>query len=174
MVTRGVYRSSFLFLTMKKLLLVRHAKASHDTGYSDFERPLKTIGIQDAEMMADRLHAGKSIPQVLVTSPSLRTLTTANIFAEHLSLPEPTPIANIYEAGTKTLLNIINELPDKYEFIGLVGHNPAVSDILNYLTGQVNDMPPGAFAVLEFEFDSWKMVSEFTGKLTWFSTPKTE
>jgi phosphohistidine phosphatase len=160
---------------MKKLLLVRHAKASHDTGYSDFERPLKPIGIQDAEMMADRLHADSTtIPQVLVTSPAVRTLATANIFAERLSLPEPTQIDDIYEASTKTLLNIINELPDKYEFIGLVGHNPAVSDILNYLTGQFNDMPPGAFAVVEFEFDSWKMVSEFTGKLTWFSTPKTE
>jgi phosphohistidine phosphatase len=157
---------------MKKLLLIRHAKATHDTGYSDFERPLKPSGLKDATMMAERLLSAYTIPQVIVSSPALRTLSTANIFAEHLSLPKPLIIKEIYEAGTKSLLNIIEELPDKYEFVALVGHNPAISDILYYLTGQVADMHPGAFAVVEFENDSWRMISEYTGKLTWYSTPK--
>jgi phosphohistidine phosphatase len=39
---------------MKKLLLIRHAKAEKDTGAKDFDRPLKYIGMQDAAFMADR------------------------------------------------------------------------------------------------------------------------
>jgi phosphohistidine phosphatase len=40
---------------MKKLLLIRHAKAEKDALGKDFDRPLKYIGIQDAAFMAERL-----------------------------------------------------------------------------------------------------------------------
>jgi phosphohistidine phosphatase len=157
---------------MKKLLLIRHAKASHDTNFNDFERPLKQLGIEDAAVMAQRLHAQSIIPQILITSPALRTLSTANIFAEHLSLTKPVEMKEIYDAGLKTLLNIIEGLPDKYDTIALVGHNPAVSDVLYYLTGKPQDMHPCAIAVIDFNIDSWQLISENTGELVWYSTPK--
>jgi phosphohistidine phosphatase len=157
---------------MKKLLLVRHAKAVHDADYSDFERPLKHSGTRDAITMTDRLSRQSVIPQLLVTSPSLRTLATADIFAEHLGLRKPAEDGRIYDASRQTLLDIINQFPDEYSFIGLVGHNPGISQLLDYYTGDSRDVSPGAVALITFEVDEWELVSRDTGKLTWFSSPK--
>jgi len=88
---------------MKKLLLVRHAKAEKDTGGKDFDRPLKYIGMQDAGFMADRLKEKLMVPEYIVTSPALRARTTAEIFADHLGLPVPATNKSIFEASEKTL-----------------------------------------------------------------------
>jgi phosphohistidine phosphatase len=150
---------------MKRLLLIRHAKATHDTDYKDFERPLKKSGIKDSETMAERLKAQDYIPQIVISSPSLRTKTTADIFAEHLSVSKIQTDKAIYEASEEDLLNIINEFPDQYNFIALVGHNPAISQLLYYLTGQIKNVPPCAIAVIDFEFGEWKLISGNTGNL---------
>ncbi|MGZ3927709.1 MAG: SixA phosphatase family protein, partial [Mucilaginibacter sp.] len=144
---------------MKKLLLVRHAKASHDINYSDFERPLKHSGINDAILMAERLNSESIKPQLLVTSSSLRTLATADIFAEHLALARPKEDIRIYEAGQQTLLDIINEFPDELDFIGLVGHNPGISQLLDYYTNESRDVSPGTIALITFEVNEWKQIS---------------
>jgi phosphohistidine phosphatase len=157
---------------MKKLLLVRHAKAVHDNSYSDFERPLKHKGIEDATAMAERLKSHSIIPQILVTSPSTRTEATANILSEHLSLPQSLQDEAIYEAGERTLINIINAFDNQYDFVGLVGHNPGISQLLYYFTGDSREVSPGTVALIEFGFDKWKLLSGDTGKLNWFSSPK--
>ena len=157
---------------MKKLLLIRHAKAVHDLDYSDFERPLKNSGILDATLMAKRLNTESILPQVLVASPSLRTLATANIFVEHLELPQPIEDARIYDASQQTLLDIIDQFPGDRSFIGIVGHNPGVSQLISYFTKEYPDVPPGSVALITFEADEWQFVSHLTGKLVWFSSPK--
>lgn len=157
---------------MKRLLLIRHAKATHETGFEDFERPLKQSGLQDAAIMAGRLQASGLIPQVLVSSPALRTLSTANVFSQHLSIPAAEEIAGIYEAGQQELVDIISQLGDNHDFIGLVGHNPGIGQILYYLTGEVRDVPPGAVALIEFDTDIWAAVSSNAGKLSYYDSPK--
>jgi phosphohistidine phosphatase len=157
---------------MKKLLLIRHAKAVHDVDYTDFERPLKHSGTEDAILMAERLNSEAIIPQLLVTSPALRTLATADIFAEHLELPKPAEDVRIYDAGQQTLLDIVNQFPDDRNFIGLVGHNPGIGQLLNYLTDESREVSPGAAALITFDIDEWKLISCNMGKLIWFSSPK--
>src|ERR1700712_4364099 len=119
---------------MKKLLLIRHANAAHENNYLDFERPLQQSGLHDAAVMAQRLQAQNIIPQAIISSPALRTITTANVFSEHLSLPAPQPNEHIYEATDATLLHIIDQLPNQHDFIALVGHNPGISHVLYNLT----------------------------------------
>lgn len=157
---------------MKKLLLIRHAKATHESGYSDFERPLTDTGVADAGEMASHLLEKEIKPQSIVTSPALRTHTTANIFTQKLSIAEPTIIKDIYEAADKTLLRIICGLPADQDFMGLVGHNPAVSEVLYTLTGSLKEVPPGTVALIEFDVDSWEEITEDTGKLTYYDNPK--
>ena len=157
---------------MKKLLLIRHAKAVHDLNYDDFERPLKLSGIKDAELMAVRLKANQLIPQQLVASPALRTRSTADIFAAFLSLPGPLLDTRIYEAGPITLLEVINEFNNQYDFIALVGHNPTMEQIVSYLCNVRVEFPTCAIALLEFELDDWAEISAQTGNLSWFSEPK--
>jgi phosphohistidine phosphatase len=157
---------------MKKLLLVRHAKATHETGFADFERPLKPSGLQDAAIMAGRLKETGHIPQLLVASPALRTLSTANVISQHLGIPAAEEILGIYDASQNQLVDIISQLNDDYDFIGLVGHNPGIGQVLYYLTSKIHDVPPGAVALIEFDTKTWETIGEKTGKLVYYDTPK--
>jgi phosphohistidine phosphatase len=157
---------------MKKLLLIRHAKAEKETSVKDINRPLKYIGIQDARFMAERVKEKSLVPQFIITSPALRTKTTAEIFADHLLLPDPEINKAIYEASQQTLLRVINQLPNQYNFIALVGHNPGMSQILYYLTGESREVHTSTVALIEFEIDDWKAVSGDTGQLAYYSSPK--
>ena len=156
---------------MKKLLLIRHAKASHETNTGDFARPLKNSGTKDALDLAKRLKVADLIPQQVYSSPALRAKTTANIITEYLGLPEASYLEAIYEAYDPTLLKIINTLPDQYDFIALAGHNPGFSNIATYLTGKYCNMPTCGAVLINFEIDSWKEVSSDTGDVSWLSDP---
>jgi len=159
---------------MKKLLLIRHAKATHESGYIDFERPLKPSGLRDAAIMAGRLKEQNIIPQALVASPALRTLATADVFAEHMALARPEEIKGIYDAEPEKLMEIINELDNKHDFIGLVGHNPGIGQVLYVLSGQAKDVPPGAVGLIEFDADNWEAIRPNTGKLRYYDSPEDE
>jgi phosphohistidine phosphatase len=156
---------------MKKLLLIRHAKATHETGFVDFERPLKPSGLQDAAIMAGRIKEQGHVPQLLVASPSLRTISTANVFSQHLDLPPAQEILGIYDANEDQLLDIISQLNDDQDFIGLVGHNPGIGQVLYYLSGEAKEVPPGAIALIDFDIDTWANVGSKSGKLTFYDTP---
>jgi phosphohistidine phosphatase len=157
---------------MKQLLLIRHAKAEKDSAGKDFDRPLKYPGIQDARFMADRIKEQSIIPQLIITSPALRTKTTAEIFADTFHLPDPTTKKAIYEASRETWLKVINGLPSEYDTIALVGHNPGVAEILRYLTGEGREVHTSTVALVEFDIDQWSLVTGDMGKLVYYSSPK--
>ncbi|MES2377975.1 MAG: histidine phosphatase family protein [Bacteroidota bacterium] len=157
---------------MKKLLLVRHAKATHETGFVDFERPLKPSGLQDAAIMAGRLKETGHVPQILVASPALRTISTANVLSQHLEVPVADEILGIYEADQNDLVDIVSRLDDTYDSVGLVGHNPGIGQVLYYFTGDARDVPPGAVALIEFDTKTWAATGAKTGKLVYYDTPK--
>ncbi|WP_461452938.1 SixA phosphatase family protein [Mucilaginibacter sp.] len=157
---------------MKRLLLIRHAKAEQGSNSADFDRPLTQSGMQDAAVMAQRLVAKGYKPELIISSPALRTHTTANIFSEHLLSHEVETDIKIYDASENTLLHIINNLPDDRDFIAIVGHNPGISQILYYLTGKIKDVPTCAIAVIEFDEDDWKTLSMEMGDLIYYDEVK--
>jgi len=159
---------------MKTLLIIRHAKAVHENDYTDFERPLKPSGLRDAGIMAARLQEYSIIPQLLISSPALRTLSTANVFSEHLSLPQPQIDKSIYEASLDTLLRIVNELPDAQNFIGIVGHNPGLSHLLYCLTDEVRNMETCAAVLIAFEVNEWAAIGKGSGSIAYYSFPGEE
>lgn len=157
---------------MKKLLIIRHAKATHDSDYEDFDRPLKKSGIKDAGQLAEKLKNDGLIPQKMYTSPALRAKTTAEIVAKHLDIPNMGFISDVYEANESTLLKVVNHFPDQYDFVALAGHNPGVSYITTYLTGQYCNLNTCAAVIIAFELDSWTEISADTGKISWFNEPE--
>ena len=66
---------------MKKIFFLRHAKSSwSDFSLKDFDRPLSTRGIQDAELMGNYFKAKKIDLDVIISSPSKRTKETLDHF----------------------------------------------------------------------------------------------
>ncbi|OKS85477.1 SixA phosphatase family protein [Mucilaginibacter polytrichastri] len=156
---------------MKKLLLIRHAKAAHETNTGDFARPLKHSGEKDALELAKRLVSKDMVPQTVFSSPALRAKTTASIITEHLKLHEASYIEAVYEASDPTLLQIINQLPDQFDFIALTGHNPGLSTITTYLTGKYCSLPTSGAVLINFDTESWGLISAVTGDISWVSDP---
>ncbi len=161
---------------MKQLFIVRHAKSDWgDFNIRDFDRPLNERGHRNAPEMAERFVKKGLSAELIVSSPALRAFTTANYFAKAWDI-EPTLVNTndaIYEANKTTLLSIINKFNNQYEKIALFGHNPGLTDLLNYLTDDFSvSMPTCCVAIIEFPFDDWKLISEGTGKLLVLDYPK--
>ena len=162
----------------KKLLLVRHAKSDWDTdAKSDFDRPLNKRGNKDAPKMAERLLDKHIIPQLLVSSPAIRALSTAKHFAEifNIKKKEIQEEPAIYEASSNALLSIINGFQNKYDFIALFGHNPGITNFaIDLCDTNVYDMPTCGLILIEFPFDDWELVSKGTGEEKLYDFPKNE
>src|SRR5690606_9875428 len=105
-------------LQMKTLLLVRHAKAlPFATTGVDADRPLSEEGLQDAVRMAARLQQRGIRPDRFLSSPALRALTTARIFADCFSL-QPSSIEirpALYMPRPHAFMEDILSLPDEVE-----------------------------------------------------------
>ena len=79
---------------------------------------------------------------------------------------------DIYEASPQRLYQIISAIPDTYESAMLVGHNPGMEGIIQFLTGQLEPMPTAALAVILLNVDNWSAVTAHCGELLSIHRPK--
>jgi len=160
----------------KTLILVRHAKSSwKDTTLNDIKRPLNKRGNKDAPKMGKHMAEHKILPEVIFSSPGLRALTTARLISLKIDIKPTDIIINekIYTFDSEDLLNVIKALKDKYEKVMIVAHNPAITDLVNYLSGsKIDNVPTCGVSVLKFPINSWKKVSKNKAKLDSFDYPK--
>lgn len=159
----------------KQLLLIRHAKSDwRNADLRDFDRPLNKRGQANAPEMAERLMRQHIVPDLIVSSPALRAITTANFFASIWKINAATiqKEPSIYEAGIKSLVSVINKIENQYDRVALFGHNPGLTDLANYFDGHIDNMPTCSVLMLEFPFDDWRMVSAATGKVLLYDYPK--
>jgi len=162
----------------KSLLLIRHAKSDWaDLMLSDFKRTLNHRGDVNAPEMAKRLVKRQLFPQQLISSPAIRAISTAKHFATELNI-KPSDIIQepeIYDALTQSLLSVVNNLDENSDFTALIGHNPALTGLVNYLCDQtIFNIPTCGMALIKFPFEKWKMVSKGTGDLIFFDFPKND
>ncbi len=147
---------------MRNLFLVRHAKSSWDTpGLSDFDRPLNNRGLKDAPEMADLLRGMHVKPDLMISSPANRALTTARFFAKGLGFGEAAVIQNkdIYEAYPSVILRIISALPDTAQTVFLFGHNPTFTDVANNFTDDfIDNVPTCGVVHIESSAANWASV----------------
>jgi len=160
----------------KTLILVRHAKSSwKDTTLNDIQRPLNKRGNKDAPKMGQYMAEHKIQPEVIFSSPGLRALTTARLISVKIDI-QPTDIKivdRIYTFDSKELLAVIKALKNKFDKVMIVGHNPAITELVNYLSGsKIDNVPTCGLAVLTFPIDSWKKVSKNKANLDSFDYPK--
>ncbi len=160
----------------KILTLVRHAKSSwKDSSLADIDRPLNKRGRRDAPRMAEWLVAQGKPPELIVSSPANRALTTARVMAEALGQgPDDIQVEqDLYFAGTHGMLRALERVDDGFQRVMMVGHNPVMTQLLNQLTGaDVWNMPTCAIAMIGFDMDSWGLVDCTAGELLAYQTPK--
>jgi len=161
---------------MKTLYLVRHAKSSWENALQrDFDRPLNERGLKSAPLMAELLKEKNVTPDIIVSSPANRAITTAGIFAGILGYPEEKIMQNmeIYTGGSSALLQIVRALPDDCTSAALFGHNPVMTDFSNFMTDEhLDNMVTCGVVRIDMDNCSWKDAGERSGTLAWYEYPK--
>jgi phosphohistidine phosphatase len=160
----------------KKLLLIRHAKSDWSTpNCSDFNRPLNERGENDVILMAIALLNRKLIPELIISSPAVRAISTAKSMVKEWGINEESIQLNksIYEASCDTLLKIVNNLDSNSDLIALFGHNNSITDLAVYLTeADIFNIPTCGAVLISFPFEDWKMISKKTGLVEMYDYPK--
>ena len=148
---------------MKTLYLVRHAKSSRDDPrLADKERPLNDRGRRDAPRMGKRLAERGVKPDLILSSPAVRALATAEIIAKDLDYKTKDIVVDerLYGGTAEDLLEIIRGLGDKTKRAMLFGHNPELAELAHRLCGYITDMPTCAVAEFTFNTKSWSSVGK--------------
>ena len=161
---------------MKTLLLARHAKSNWgDKNYSDFDRPLNEAGEKDAPIVAEYLQKCGYLINQIISSDAVRALQTAKEYKNYLTPDEGLIIHDdLYLAPVETITNIILNISSSHNTVMIVGHNPGMSDTLNYLCKDgLYDMSACSVGIVQFEVSNWGDIVEGSGDLLGFESPKT-
>ncbi|MDD5570801.1 MAG: histidine phosphatase family protein [Bacteroidales bacterium] len=161
---------------MKTLYIVRHAKSDRDNVYvEDFERPLNERGANDASLVAEYIAKKGISPDIVIASPALRAMKTAQIFTRILNCPPGKIIQekNLYYSTMEEMEKVVTGISDEYNSAMIFGHNPTLTDFVNKHSDAMLDyMPTTGFAVINIEGYNWKNVVENKNKLIFFVCPK--
>lgn len=149
---------------MRTLFLIRHAKSSWDSpGLRDFNRPLNERGLRDAPKMAQILVGQKVVPDLLVSSPAKRAITTAQFFAAAFGIPGESidQRPEIYEAAPRDILKVIAGLPDPAHTVLLFGHNPTFTDVANHFSDElIYNIPTCGIVRIDSGAATWREMYE--------------
>jgi len=161
---------------MRRITLLRHAKSDWNSPTrSDFDRPLNDRGQRDAPRMGQQLLKRGLHPQLVLSSPAVRAITTARIVAAQLgcSASAIQTVDALYLASPKQILQVLNKHAAKQTDVLLVGHNPGLTDLANLICdARIDNLPTcGAFSV-ELHAGDWSTIGNGAGKLAWFDYPK--
>jgi phosphohistidine phosphatase len=165
----------------RELLILRHAKSDWDSGAaSDFDRPLNRRGKNDAPRVGAWLYREGLVPDHVISSPAERARQTAVKVCKGLELSKKQIVWNpeIYEADLSGLLAVLARCPSDARTVLLVGHNPGLESLVQYLAGDdlegVKDgklLPTATVARLEMP-DDWSKLERGCAQMVSVTSPK--
>lgn len=157
------------------IFLIRHAQANPpDFSQKDIDRTLTPQGETDAMRLGNLMMTKDISPDLFLCSTAVRTKRTTDLICEQIKFdPEEVQcMEELYEASTRIMLQIINELDDKYKRVFLVAHNPAINYLSEYVTGSViGNVSPAGVVHLSLNCDSWSEVSKSNVDLVSYLDP---
>jgi phosphohistidine phosphatase len=159
---------------MKTLILLRHAKSSWaNPEMDDIDRPLNKRGKRAAADLGAWLKAEGWSPDEVLCSVARRTRETLDRLK--VTGCEPTFRDDIYEAPPGRLLAAVQGATG--ETVMMVGHNPGIGALAQYLAAQTpdhprfDDYPTGAVTILRFDIEDWAAIQPASGEVAAFLTP---
>jgi len=171
---------------MKRLLLLRHAKAEQTNKGGDHERELTARGRKDAPRMGHVMDVKGYVPDTVLCSTSARTRETFELARDELGgKPEVEFLNALYLASAQHILGLLRGVADSARTTLAIGHNPGLEECAALLARRPRDaaeiarldslrqkFPTCALAVLDFRIAHWSELAPGAGALTDFIRPK--
>jgi len=165
----------------RELLILRHAKSDWGTSApSDFARPLAKRGKKDAPRVGAWLYREGMVPEAVISSPAERARETTRKVCKSMDFKEEKVVWDdrIYAAGLSELSQVLARCPADASTVLLVGHNPGLEDLLEFLVGDDLEvpldgkiLPTAALARLEMP-DDWSALRAGCAQLISMNRPR--
>lgn len=157
----------------REILVLRHGKSDWDVDAADYDRPLKNRGKRGAQRIGVWLWQQQLRPDLIVTSPAERAITTAHKCCKSMGMNARSVIADkrLYLASLADLLEVLAGLDTDSRRVMLVGHNPGLEELVEYLSaddiavpadGKL--LPTAALAHLRMP-DDWQALASASAEL---------
>lgn len=152
---------------MKKIVLVRHAKAEDEVTSSDKERSLVAKGKKQAKFVAEKLKKNIT-PDLIITSSAFRALETALIFATEMDYPHNKIVLNehlYYDYDKFFLIELISNYKN-VDTVFIFGHNMPISEVAYDLAVGYNKSMQKCEALgIKFNISNWEDVLKTNGEV---------
>ena len=167
----------------KRLILLRHAKSAWDNpNLADFDRPLSSRGRKAAPLIGAYLGRRGLVPGLVLASSAKRAVETLDLVSAGWPTKPPVrKLKSLYLAMPREMLRRLQAIGKEPDCVMLVGHNPGIADLANWLCSHgkaeqrahlARKFPTGAIAAIEFDVEDWGEVEAESGHLIDFATPK--
>lgn len=162
---------------MKTLYILRHAKSSWASveQLPDHERPLLEEGKKRTRKIINYLLQNKIMPELIISSTAKRASETAGYIASALAVDaaQIKLVPSLYNAGSEQIFNQFIDLDDSLASVMIVGHNPSLTNFVNYwLKPSLDWLPTSGLVGIEFDTKHWEELSKAKAKVKFVISPK--
>tara|TARA_B100001996_G_C18599681_1_gene569332 strand:+ start:524 stop:1027 length:504 start_codon:yes stop_codon:yes gene_type:complete len=160
---------------MKYLNIIRHGDAeAQSLVKKDFLRNLTDNGEKDLRLLDQHLIKYDFKKHKIICSASLRTKQTLDSLKMSLNPESKVFYSNDIYLGTfKTLLSYIMLEENNAHMLTIIAHNPGVSDLLSYITGEYETRDMGTSTIASVIIDcKQSRTLEGSGRLQFYVQSK--
>ena len=148
---------------MKNLILIRHAKATQDFSFKDFDRNIILKGINNSILVAEKSKSLLNSSYTIWSSSAVRALETCKVFVKYWEFDSNQIIIkdNLYTFDGNSLEKIIKTCPDTIENLVIFGHNNALTDFANQYGSQyIDSIPTSGLVSIIFDVSNWQTINK--------------
>lgn len=165
---------------MKRIYLLRHAKAEKSGEMDDKLRVLVERGQEDARNLGDWLRRNDALIEHALSSPALRTrLTFQHLKEAFPALPAPAWEESLYQAGAGQIFSILQAQDDAVSSILIVGHNPSIRECAVRLAEEIPQeaepffftFSPCSLVAFDVPIERWRNLAPGMGAITRWMCP---
>lgn len=151
---------------MKTLYIMRHTqKDASNPEEFDYDIELSQKGKDDAKTMGQKLKEKDVKPDLIVSSPAIRTRQTSDIVAKELAYRKNIMYNEvIYQAFLNELVESITYTFDSVDTLMIVGHNPSLTALSLNFGGPKEELKMGSVVRIDFNCDSWTSIDKTNSK----------
>lgn len=154
---------------MKTLIIARHGKAVEgEPGQPDILRELSPRGMKDIKVITRELKNKNLLPGLIFSSPAIRAVQTGRDMVTHFDEPGIKLLTSdsLYGNFSNEIFSFINSVAPEEKTVMIVGHNPSLLIMIEYLCAVVLvTFPTLATIVLDFEVERWEELNEKKGTI---------